>query len=296
MNAHVCLLVISLACALSTATAARAADEPDPYLVKAKELMDEAEYKAAAKVIRQGLAREELSGDGLVEHYLLEATCYVSLNKSGQARSSFVKLLTINPRYRMDASVSPKVRQVFEDVFEEMGIAEKSSKTTIVAAHIPVGTRTPSMAVPVRVSFTGDDANDVVEKVVVHVRRLGTSEFTRLDATKDEQGYLAEIPPLLVGEEAESYAMEYFMEALDADEKLVVTVGTRGLPLTFLVATRAELAEKIGGDGIPLYVPIAIGAGVATAVVVAGVSAIVAFILLQPKTGSATVTVQQVAP
>jgi hypothetical protein len=295
MNVRVLLLAVSLLCALSSTTA-RAASEPDPYLVKAKELMDEAEYTAAAKVIRQGLAREELSGDGLVEHYLLEATCYVSLNKGGQARSSFVKLLTINPRYRMDASVSPKVRQVFEDVFEEMGIAEQASKTAIAAVHIPVGTRAPSMAVPVRVSFTGDGAGEAVQKVVVHVRRLGTSEYTRLDAVKDAQGFTAEIPPLLVGEETESYAMEYFLEALGTDEAPITTVGTRGLPLTFLVATRAELAEGIDDDGIPLFVPIAIGAGVATAVVVAGVSAIVAFILLQPKTGSATVTVQQANP
>jgi hypothetical protein len=152
------------------------------------------------------------------------------------------------------------------------------------------------MPVPVRVSFNGSGSDDVVKKVVVHVRRLGTSEYTRLDASRDEQGYLAEIPPLLVGEEPESYAMEYFLVAFGEDEKPVATVGTRGLPLTFLVATRAELAEELDDDGIPLFIPIAIGAGVATAVVVAGVSAIVAFIVLQPKTGSATVTVRQETP
>jgi len=299
MNTSVRALAI-VCSALVVAPSAYAADAPDPYLVKARELMDEAEYTAAAKVIRQGLARDELTGDGLVEHYLLEATCYASLNKTGQARSSFVKLLTINPRYRMDNSVSPKVRQIFDDVREEIG-AVSDPESTITAEHIPVGTRAPATAVPVKIALSGDGVDEKVARVVVHVRRLGTSDYSRLDATKADadksagagRTFNAEIPPLLVGEEPESYAMEYFVEVQDGEGKLVTGVGTRGLPLTFLVATRAELAEGIDDDGIPLFVPIAIGAGLATVVVVAGVSAVVAFVLLQPKTGSATVTVRQ---
>lgn len=270
---------------------ARAAPaEPDPFVADATTWMEEAEYSKAQKVINRGLSRENLGDDVLLSLYLLEGTCWVSLGQPERARSSYVKVLTLRPSYELDARTSPKVRAVFEATRGEM-LRLGDLESVYEPAHTPVGNRVAGQGAPLRVRFARE-----VGRVVLHVRRLGTSDFTSMDAVRDDVAgqiaFVARVPPYFLTEEREAYSMEYFLEAFSASGRRVAGVGSAVLPLSFLVVPSAELdARGDGEETSPAIWPVAAGVGVVT-VGIAALSIGVA-LALTPKTGSALVTVRQ---
>lgn len=268
---------------------------PDPFVSRASDLMDEAEYAKAQRTINRGLGRRGLEDATLLELYLLEGTCWVSLGQAARARSSYAKVLTIDPGYTLGSRVSPKVRAAFEATRQEM-IKAGDLESVYQLEHTPVGNLAPGLDAEVRLAFGNEERAADIKRVVLHVRRLGTSDFAAIDAGRDDvektPTFLARIPPYLLAEEREAYAMEYYLEAYTDGSRRVAGVGSPVLPLSFLVVPAAELEAGLDEpEGELPLVPIAIGVGVGV-VVIASVAA-GAVLLLAPKTGSATVHVTQ---
>lgn len=275
------------------------AAEADAYVEKAESLMDEAEYSRAQKIIDRGLARGGLDEGVLRQLYFLEGTVWVSLGQRGRARSSYAKVLTIDPAFRLGPRVPRKVRDSFETTREEM-LRSGDLESVYEVEHTPVSNLVPGQNAEARLAFGNEERAADVERVVLHVRRLGTSDFAAIDASRDDAAerptFVARVPSYLVSKEPEPYAMEYYLDAYGkGSEARVAGAGNAELPLTFLVVPETTLSgEDVEGQGFPL-VPVAIGGAVAAgAVVAAGV--VVAVFLLAPRTGSATVVVAQEAP
>jgi hypothetical protein len=284
-----------LALAMLAPLPAAAADE---FVERAEALMDEAEYAKAQRVIAKGLAREVLTMDARRRLYMLEGTCWVSLGRSGQARSSFAKLLTVQPTFKLPAGQPPKVREQFDRVRQEM-LASGDLQSDFQVQHTPLDNLAPGRDADVRLGFSNADRAGDIERVVLYVRRLGTSEFASVDGIRADDGatFVARVPTFLLPEEAETYAMEYYLDALGSDGERLAGAGKAELPLGFLVVSRAELQQEEDAveEGLPI-VPIGIGVGIAVGLVVAAGAAVGAFFLLSPKTGTATVVVTQESP
>lgn len=281
-----------LAAALLCAPA-RAA-EADPFVQKASELMDVAEYGKAQRTINRGLAREGLQRQTLLQLYLLEGTCWVSLGQAARARSSYAKLLTMDPSYDLGPRVSPKVRRAFEATREEM-LRSGDLESSYAPLHTPLGNLAGGRDAAVSLAFGSAERAADVTRVLLHVRRLGTSDFAAIDARRDEAGvFTARVPAYLLAEEREAYAMEYYLEAFSSSGRRLAGVGSPVLPLSFLVVPSTEYGAGVDGPAGDLPVlPIAIGAGAAAAAVVVAGAVVGAILLLAPRTGSATVTVRQ---
>lgn len=285
-------LLVLLAVGLSSGALAV---EPDPYVEKAESLMDEAEYGRAQQVIDRGLARRGLDEDTLRHLYFLEGTVWVSLGQRGRARSSYAKVLTIDPAFRLGPRVPRKVRESFEVTREEM-LRSGDLASVYEVEHTPLGNLVPGQDAEVRLAFGNAERAADVERVVLHVRRLGTSDFAAIDASRAESAekptFVARVPPYLLSTEPEPYAMEYYLDAYPAgSDTRVAGAGNPELPLTFLVVPETTLAgEGLEEESFPL-VPVAIGGAVA-GVAIAAVVVVGAVFLLAPKTGSATVVVK----
>lgn len=294
MLARLLLVVFTL----GLAQGALAADV-DPYVARAESLMDEAEYRRAQQIIDRGLARQGLDETTLRELYFLEGTVWVSLGQPGRARSSYAKVLTLDPTFRLGPRAPRKVRESFEATREEM-LRRGDLASVYAVEHTPLGNLVPGQAAEARLAFGNAERAADIDRVVLHVRRLGTSDFAAIDASPVEvEGrttYVARLPSYLLAREPEPYAMEYYLDAYTAGgQARVAGAGNPELPLTFLVVPEATLAgEGLEDEGVS-WVPIAIGGAVAGAALVAA-GVVGAVFLLAPKTGSATVIVRPATP
>lgn len=294
MSARVLLCLLSL----WLPSVALAADR-DAYIERAESLMDEAEYSRAQKVIDRGLARRDLDAGTLRKLYFLEGTVWVSLGQGTRARSSYAKVLTLDPGYRLGPRVPRKVRESFETTRDEM-MKAGDLESVYGVVHTPVTNLAAGQNAEVRLGFANEDRAADIGRVVLHVRRLGTSDFAAIDATREEGAdkptYVARLPPYLLSSEPEPYAMEYFLDAYGkGSEVRVAGAGNPELPLSFLVVPKDSLeSEGLDDEGFP-FAAVAIGGGIAVAAV-AAVAVVGAVFVLAPRTGSATVVVVQEVP
>lgn len=272
------------------------AEVEDPFVREAQNWMDEAEYTKAQRSINQGLSRQQLPDTTRIQLYLLEGTCWVSLGQPGRARSSYAKVLTLSPGHSLSPRTSPKVREVFETTRKEMLDAGELD-SMYEPLHTPVANLPSASDAEVKLSFANAERAASIQRVVLYLRRLGTSDYTAIDARRSAAGkadFIAHVPPFLLVDERDTYAMEYYLEAYATSGARLAKVAGPMLPLSFLVVPRAELTE--GGSasadsGESLWLPVTLGIA-GGAVVVAGLTVGLVF-ALTPKTGSAIVHVAQ---
>lgn len=267
----------------------------DAYIQRAQALMNDTKYREAAKVLRLGLAREELGGEPMVQHFRLQAECFVSLGESGRARSAFAKILTIRPRYRLRKNVSPKVRSLFDEVhgsMEKAGLLRRDFNIE----HSPVPTQMSGASPVAALSF--EDAADITA-VRIFVRRIGASDFVGLNAAASGNTFSASIPKTLLPVERDEYGIQYYFTAFGYDGGALAQVGDAENPLSFLVIPKAEFVQgaELETEDSLLWIPIVAGIGVgiiAVALLAGGLG--VGYFFLRPVRGSADVIVTQEVP
>lgn len=278
------LLLFISALTLSSQALASAVQE-------AQDLVDEAEYSQASKVIRQALASGRLNKAELIQMYQVQGTVFVALGKQSRAEAAFRNLILADPSFRLASGVSPKVRAVFEEVQRnllESGALDQAYKPSLE----PIATVVPSKDVALRLRV-GARAQDI-KRVQFFYRRVGTSHYASIDATATADGsWEGAIPGFFLDAERQDYLVEYYAEASDEAQQRLTGVGLPTLPLSFeVLGNEAELGnERDPGpsSGLPLAtIGIAVGA-VAVVGILAGVG--LYFLLNQQGEGSAQVHV-----
>jgi hypothetical protein len=234
-------VIVSLVLACDLALA-----EQDPIVTRAKELMDEAEYAEAQRVLSRGLARGKLSPPTKMQLYWMQGICLVSLENQTSARTSFLKLLALDPFFEPDALTAPKISSAFNEakaVFAKAGGLDGVYKPRLV----PIDDQTSAQNVPVYFSIGNLSRLGDVGSVVMYLRQLGTSNYTSIDLVKDAEvrgRFVGTIPANLVVPREDTYALEYYVEALSSSQARLSGVGTHKLPLSFLVGSHEKAQGK----------------------------------------------------
>ncbi|MFH1810169.1 MAG: hypothetical protein ABIJ09_15595 [Pseudomonadota bacterium] len=291
MKPHRALAVLCVFGALSVSVNARA-----DAVSEAQNLVDEAEYDQAARVLRKALASGGLQKAELVDLYRLQGTVMVALGKRARAEAAFRNLILADPSYTMPRGVSPKVREVFDAVFSTLrtsGGLDETFKPQLT----PVGSVQPGKDVALRLEIGDRTRAAQIQRVQFFYRRVGTPHYTPVDAVRgDDGGWVGTVPGFILDADPEDYTVEYYSEATDAADSRLTGVGTPTLPLVFeVLGTQADLGSGTGSgtaeeDDTTLWVTIGVVTG--AVVVVGALVGIGAYVLLsQQGTGTATVTV-----
>ena len=103
---------------LTTTAAATDRASTGSLLRKAESEYSQMDFEKSLDTLEQALANSGNSRSQLVRIYLLQGICQASLNRYREARRSFARLLALDPSFRLDTNLSPRVRQPFLDVLD----------------------------------------------------------------------------------------------------------------------------------------------------------------------------------
>jgi hypothetical protein len=106
--------VVALAAMFSPESARANGDSTRTLIVKAEGLYGELQFEGALRTLAQALANRGNTRPQLVQVHLLRGICLGSIGRYGEARRSFAKLLALDPSFRMDRDIAPRIRAPFE--------------------------------------------------------------------------------------------------------------------------------------------------------------------------------------
>lgn len=198
------------------------------------------EYRACIETFRAVLSDPVSTRDQRARAYEYIGLSWLILGKRQRARAAFEDLLAIDPHYALsDPSNSPKLRQFFEEV-----------RASFVPGygHGPAGDvelehAMPSGAVagrPLEVAVTATRGAPLIAEVVLAERRQGLLTFTpeRLRAAPNRAGggegkwSLSFALP----RDNNAYTLEYYLEARDAQGRVLARVASPEQPIALPVA------------------------------------------------------------
>jgi tetratricopeptide (TPR) repeat protein len=225
---------------------------PDTTLAQAEALMYEAEYLEAERILARGLSSSRLSHAVKTKGYWLLGVCYVSLGRLSSAKTAFQQLLALSPSFEPESTTSPKILAAFYDAKEPFRFQPKVHVANEIA---------PSMGLPVEFSIAANDHASEIKRVILHVRRVGSSNFTTVDLLADltkPNAFVGQIP----SQKNDTSAIEYYVEALSASQGKLCGVGTRDQPLTvWLKDFAAKPYSPFDIQAAPITWPYWAGAG-----------------------------------
>jgi tetratricopeptide (TPR) repeat protein len=265
---------------LAPSVAFPAASKP---VEKARQLIEEAEFEPALKVINEALGSPDNSDAVLVQLYELQGTAYLFLSKEDKARASFERLLQADPDHQLPKSTSNKIRSLFEQV--------RAERKPVKLTHATVTTAKPGERLDVRAQIS-----DVPQgaKTRLYYRRAGTEGYSSTSFAAEGADYVAKVPAFELPVEDAEYALEYYLEVGDATGRRVAGVGDALSPLRVRISAKAEPAAPTGpapavAQDESWYQKWWVWTIVGAVVVGAGVGAGVA--LTQPKDATVPITV-----
>lgn len=196
----------------------------------AQDLVDEAEYSQASKLIRKALASGQLSKAELIQLYRVQATVFIALGKRSRAEAAFRNLILAEPNFIMPSSVSPKVRSVFAEVKQNL-LRSGALEQVYKASMDPIASVSGDKDVPLLLHIGARAAE--IKRVQFFYRRVGTAHYASIDAKLNPaKDWQAVIPGFFVDKEREDYAVEYYAEARGASQQRLTGVGLATMPLT----------------------------------------------------------------
>jgi hypothetical protein len=235
----------------------------NPYLPRARQLLDELRYPEAAHALEQARAHPGNDRDTLLEILELQGVVAGMLQQPDKARSTFQTLLVLAPDYRLGGDYAPRVVTPF---FEAKGwVSDKRAALGLEA--LPTSAEDGLLTVQVKT-----DVLNLGRLVRFHLREEGDEWRPR------EQ-------PLVEGKasvERKGGRVEWWAELLDERRAVLTSVGSDTSPLVALapgalvsapapapVPSPEKLPRVAGAPGSPLrtvaYVCLGLAAGAGAA-------------------------------
>jgi hypothetical protein len=245
---------------------ARAAIESD--LVKqGVAAYNDLEYSRAIDILHKAL-QETLTREEKIVTFQTLAFAEVALDKPEAAIMDFENLLHIDAGFELNRTISPRVRAVFEEakarVATGQGIDGRQGssggslptvKTTVLPKRVHEG-----LPLQLSAAYPGG----VATRVEVFYRARGEAVFNKLDATLDTDGRFGLTIP---GMHVHAPVLEYYVVLLDDAGSSVALSGTLAQPRAVDVEAERRPIYKRGWFWGVMTGVAAVGAGVATAVV-----------------------------
>lgn len=112
--------LLAVAAILGTAGYVRAEAHPaDTHIAHAEGLYGDLRFEDALKVLDRALAVRDNSHTQLVRVYLLRGICLASIGRYREAKQSFARLLALDPTFRLDKDIAPRVRAPFQELLKK---------------------------------------------------------------------------------------------------------------------------------------------------------------------------------
>jgi tetratricopeptide (TPR) repeat protein len=187
---------------------------------KARQLIEEAEFDQAIRVINDALVQPDNSDAMLVSLYELQGTAYLYLGQADKARSAFEKLLQAAPDHQLPKGTSSKISKLFEKVRED----QKANKVRPVKlSHEKITAARAGERLDVMAQITDLPGN---AKARLYYRRAGTEAYSSTTFSAEGGGsFVAHVPAFELPTESGEYALEYFVEIADSGGRRLAGVG-----------------------------------------------------------------------
>ena len=236
------------------------ADEVSPqaietYLTRGPKLFDEQEYAAAIQTLAPVTRDARATRAQRLRALELIALSQFIRNEKGAARSTFERILDIDPGYQLrDTSGSPALRQFFDELKKQL-IPGYDPNAGADLEHAAPTAGTAGRAVELQVRVTRGNVFDLV----VATRRRGelTYATTPLAARGENRWHARITPP----PSSKPYVLEYYVEARDAGGATIARIAAPDQPLE--IALTAGSAETGKGPWFTRWYVIAGGVAVA---------------------------------
>ncbi|WNG28369.1 hypothetical protein F0U62_33450 [Cystobacter fuscus] len=202
----------------------------NPYLPRARQLLEELSYAEAARALEQARAQPGNDRDTLLEILELQGVVAGMLQQPAKARSAFQTLLVLAPDYRLKGDYAPRVVTPF---FEAKAWVHDQDAALRLEA-VPGG--------------------GGLEPVAVQVNKdpLGLGRTVRFHL-RDGAGWTPQEQPLIGGKASavvKGEHVEWWAQLLDARQAVLTSVGSATAPLGALApGARALVASESPGAG-----------------------------------------------
>jgi tetratricopeptide (TPR) repeat protein len=260
-----------------------------PELDKASEQVDSGDFEEAVKTLNQALAQPDLTDDQLAEAYRLLGLAHLYLGNEDSARLAFEKLLQARPDYELPKSAPPKIRSLYARIKDD--VRKRRVKPVTLTFDAPSQV---AGGEPLRLKVHVEDLA-LGARPRLFFRRGGKEAYSSVDLVKDKgtkTEFTATVPAFELLEEAEAYAVEYYLEVADAAQRRLAGKGDAFNPSSFKVKAHEQVAAAPPTTEAPsawykspwLWVGlgVAVAAGVTTGVV----------LTTQNQTGTLPITVR----
>jgi len=207
--------------------ASNAECRPNPHLSRANQYFDDLQFDEAAQTLQRAIEYANNCRWDLGEIYRLKAFVDAINGERERCHRDFEIFLAINPEYKMEERVPPKIRSCFADA---QSIAPARRHLSI--KHTVDKEVKPNAPIAIKVELS--DRLRLIDKVQVFFRRQGVKAFTALTNRADDEVTVI-IPALSVPGDAEAYTMEYIVRAVDRWGGIFVEEGNTRYPLELKV-------------------------------------------------------------
>jgi tetratricopeptide (TPR) repeat protein len=218
---------------------ARAASFPqNPHLGQAQEALDAGDLDQASQELQRALAQPDNSDDVLVEIYKLQGIVALYRGDRAAARQALEKLFQARPDYALPKGTSPKIRDLFNEVQEDV---RKRRVKPVTLTFEPLTQL--AAGGPANLSAQVDDLPEGA-RVRLFYRRAGSEAFSALELQRGANGaFSGTLPAAELPIDAAPFGLEYYLEVDDAAGRRLAGRGDSLAPLTVRVhAPQAETA------------------------------------------------------
>ena len=198
-------------------------------LRQAQKMYESMEYKAAATASDKALRSSGMRPEELIEAYRIQGLSLSILGKTEASAQAFMKLLSIDPTFRLSRDISPKVSAPFNQA-----LSLSKEAPGIVVKHGPPSEIPQLGGAQLQASIDSDPMGLIAALRLRY--RLGPAEDDKTLTTKAHRLGLVvfTLPGGLRGE-----GLEYHIEALNAHGGVLVRVGSPDSPFRVSLARRA---------------------------------------------------------
>lgn len=207
-----------------------------PEIARAQQQIENGEFEEAVKTLEAGLDAPDVTDDQLVELYRLLGLTSLYLGDEERAREAYEKLLQARPDYELPRSASPKLRNLYARLKED--IKNRRVRPVTLQAD-PLEDSTGDKPV-VAVATIGEMA--LGGRARLFYRRAGAQAYSSVDFARDranKERYVATIPAYELPASASAYEVEYYYEVADAAQRRLAGRGDAFNPLVFQIAPEA---------------------------------------------------------
>lgn len=225
--------------------AQRAPAPPNRYLKEAKKLYRSLRYAEIVHKLERALTVPNNTPKQLCEIYELMGTVHVILGNEDAAVDAFNELLNVDPKYRLDSSLSPKILSIYGRVKSEFVPREAVS-----FEGRPSVRTTPGKKPWVEVGVV--DESKALTAVEIWCRRSEKEEFKKGEMAPVSRGrYGGSLPLEIKALPASGVRVEYVIVARGEKGKTLGVMGSMENPLSFTVlpAVAAPPTQGPGTEG-----------------------------------------------